>query len=317
MLFRSHSITSPMTAGPSGSSWSSCRGTREVDDVMARIVAARPATLRAMSDWSEIGDRVFVKRYEFYDQNIGVVLGDEAALVIDTRLSHRQANETIADLRALTPLPVRVVVNTHGHSDHAFGNHRFRPATIWGHVGCVTMIESTGERQRAAAAAAMPDLAAELAEVVLDPPDRTFEETATVEIEPGGRSVELTYLGRGHTDNDIVVAVPDANVLFAGDLLEADATPFFGDSFPLDWPATVERLVELATGVVVPGHGTVGDRGFAVRQMTEFRAVAELARLVHRGVLGIDAAVLRTPYPADTALAPLTRALAQLRGEIG
>jgi hypothetical protein len=50
--------------------------------------------------------------------------------------------------------------------------------------------------------------------------------------------------------------------------------------------------------------------------MTEFRSVAELARLVHRGVIGIDAAVLRTPYPADTALEPLTRALAQLRGEL-
>ena len=268
--------------------------------------------------WLEIADRVFVKRYEFYDQNIGVILGDEAALVIDTRVSQRQAAETIADIREVTPRPVRVVVNTHGHSDHAFGNREFRPAEIWGHERCVRMIETTGDRQRAAVASAIPELAAELAEVVLDPPDRTFADTATVEVEPGGRSVELVYLGRGHTDNDIVVRLTDANVLFAGDLLEADATPFFGDGFPLDWPVTVERLVELATDdvVVVPGHGTIGDRGFAIRQMTEFREIAELARLVHRGVLGIDAAVLRTPYPADTALEPLTRALAQLRGEL-
>ena len=68
--------------------------------------------------------------------------------------------------------------------------------------------------------------------------------------------------------------------------------------------------------MVVPGHGTIGDRAFAVRQMTEFREVAELARLVDAGLLGIDAAVLRTPYTADTALEPLTRALAQLRGEL-
>ena len=283
------------------------------------MVGPRGTTLRVMSGasgWVEVGDRVFVRRYTFYDQNIGVILGDESALIVDTRLSHRQAEETIADLRTLTALPVRVVVNTHGHSDHAFGNHSFRPAEIWGHERCVTMIERTGDRQRAAVAAAIPDLAADLAEVVFDPPDRTFTEFATVEIDPGGRSVDLRYLGRGHTDNDIVVGVPDANVLFAGDLLENDATPFFGDGFPIDWPTTVERLVELATGVVVPGHGSIGDRGFAVRQMTEFRTVAELARLVNRGVIGIDAAVLRTPYPADTALEPLTRALAQLRGEL-
>jgi glyoxylase-like metal-dependent hydrolase (beta-lactamase superfamily II) len=269
-----------------------------------------------MSDWREVGDRVFVRHYTFYDQNIGVVLGDRGVLLIDTRVSHRQADEILADLRTLTFLPVSVVVNTHGHSDHCFGNRRFRPAPIWGHERCVTMIEETGDRQRSNLAGLVPDLADELAEVVLDPPDRTFTDAATLEIEPGGRAVELAYLGRGHTDNDIVVRVPDANVLFAGDLLENDATPYFGDGFPIDWPATAERLVELATGAVVPGHGSIGDRAFAVRQMTEFRAVAELATLVHDGRLGIDAAVLRTPYPADTAREPLERALAQLRGEL-
>ncbi|HKG18251.1 MAG TPA: MBL fold metallo-hydrolase, partial [Candidatus Limnocylindrales bacterium] len=138
----------------------------------------------------------------------------------------------------------------------------------------------------------------------------------TVEIDPGGRTVELRYLGRGHTDNDIVITVPGADVLFAGDLLENDATPYFGDAFPLDWPGTVERVVEFATGVVVPGHGTIGDRGFVVRQMTEFRSIAELARLVADGRLDIDGAVLRTPYRADEARQPLERALVQLAGEL-
>jgi len=269
-----------------------------------------------MSAWTEIGDRVFVRRYAFYDQNIGVVLGDDGVLVIDTRVSLRQAREILADLRALTPLPVAAVVNTHGHSDHAFGNAAFRPVPIWGHIRCATMVTETGDRQRAATAAAIPELADELAEVVLDPPDRTFETEATVAFDAGGRIVELRYLGRGHTDNDAVVIVPDARVLFAGDLLENDATPYFGDGFPIDWPATVERLVELVTDVVVPGHGTIGDRSFAVRQMTEFRTVAELATLVHHGTLDLDLAVLRTPYPADEAREPLTRALAQLRGEL-
>ena len=268
------------------------------------------------ADWVEVGDRVFVRRYAALDQNIGVVLGEEGALVVDTRATHQYANELLADLRRLTPLPARVVVNTHGHWDHCFGNARFRPAPIWGHVRCAEMMRLTGENQRARISEASAELAVGLAGVVIDPPDQTFEDTATVEIEPGGRSVDLRYLGRGHTDNDIVVLVPDADVLFAGDLLENNATPFFGDGYPLDWPATAEALVDLVTGAVVPGHGGVGDRAFAIRQMTEFRTVAELAKLVHRGVIGIDDAVLRTPYPADTALEPLTRALAQLRGEL-
>ena len=272
--------------------------------------------MSAMSKWREVGDRVFVRRYEFFDQNIGVVLGDEGMLVVDTRTSPTQADEVIEELRELTRRPTSVVVDTHGHSDHCFGNQRFRPAPIWGHDRCVAMLKTTGERQRAALIANIPDLAQELASLVIDPPDQTFGDRATVEIDPGGRSVELRFLGRGHTDNDIVVLVEDADVLFAGDLLENDATPFFDDGYPMDWPATVERVVALATGVVVPGHGSIGDHAFAVRQMTEFRTIAELAGLVYEGVLGLDDAVLRTPYPADAARAPLTRALSQLRGEL-
>jgi glyoxylase-like metal-dependent hydrolase (beta-lactamase superfamily II) len=270
-----------------------------------------------MSVWTEIGDRVFIRRYAFYDQNIGAILGDDGVLIVDTRISHRQADEILADLKSLTPLPVRAVVNTHGHNDHAFGNHRFRPAPIWGHAYCRRMIRDTGKAQIAKVSAAIPALAEELAEVVLDPPDRTFDSpSTTIDFDAGGRRIELRYLGRGHTDNDIVVLVPDADVLFAGDLVENGAPPFFGDGYPMEWPATVEGLVELVTGAAVPGHGDVGDRTFVVRSMVELRAIAELAALVHEGTIGIDDAVLRTAYPADTAREPLERALAQLRGEL-
>lgn len=280
------------------------------------IVGAPEGTLRPMTVWSEVGDRVFVRRYAFFDQNITAILGDDGVLIVDTRSTLAQADEILADLAALTPHPVRAVVNTHGHFDHAFGNTRFRPAPIWGHERAARMIVETGERQRATTAGNIPAIADDLAAVDLDPPDRTFATDAVVEFDAGGRLVELRYLGRGHTDNDIVVLIPDAGVLLAGDLLENDATPFFDDGYPIDWPVTAERLVELATGAVVPGHGSVGDRGFAVRQMTEFRVIAELAAMVHQGTIDLDTAVLRTPYPADAARQPLERALAQLGGEL-
>jgi glyoxylase-like metal-dependent hydrolase (beta-lactamase superfamily II) len=271
-----------------------------------------------MSPWTEVGDRVFIRRYAFYDQNIGAILGDDGALIVDTRVSHRQADEILADLKSLTPLPVRAVVNTHGHNDHAFGNHRFRPAPIWGHERCARMVAETGRAQLASVAQAIPAIADELAEVVLDPPDRTFgDEGASVEFDAGGRAVDLRYLGRGHTDNDVVVLVPDADVVFGGDLVENGSPPYFGDGYPMDWPATVERLVELVTGSLVPGHGDVGDRVFAVRSMVEIRTIAELASLVRDGTVGLEDAILRTAYPADAAREPLERALAQLRGELG
>ncbi len=212
----------------------------------------------AMTHWTEIGDRVFVRRYAFFDQNIGVVLGGDEALVIDTRSTHVQAREIIDDLRELTATPVTVVVDTHGHFDHAFGNHVFRPATIWGHDGCGPFIERTGE----AAGRGLPRRAGDRRR-----PGRGRHRPAGPDVlgdgVPGPRRapVELRHLGRGHTDHDIVIGVPDAAVLFAGDLLENGAVPWFGDGYPLDWPETALRVAELAVGVVVPGHGDHGDRG--------------------------------------------------------
>ena len=270
-----------------------------------------------MAELTEVGDRVFVRRYEFYDQNIGVVLGGDDVLLIDTRSTHVQAREIADDLRTLTSKPVTIVVDTHGHFDHAFGNHVFRPATIWGHVGCGPFLERTGDVRRARVAAEMPEIAGDLAKVIIDPPDRTFSETAYVDV--GERRVELRHLGRGHTDHDIVIGIPDAAVLFAGDLLENGAVPFYNDGFPLDWPETALRIADLPFGVVVPGHGDLGDRRFVEDQATAIAAIAELGRRVDAGALTLDEAVARTPFsafPRDDVRRPIERAVAQLRGEL-
>ena len=72
--------------------------------------------------------------------------------------------------------------------------------------------------------------------------------------------------------------MPDASVLFAGDLLENAPAPAFGDSFPISWPVTGIALLALVDGVIVPGHGDPFDRGFAERQVAELDLMAELAR---------------------------------------
>jgi glyoxylase-like metal-dependent hydrolase (beta-lactamase superfamily II) len=264
--------------------------------------------------WDELADGVLVRRYAIYDQSIGVVIGPEGVLVVDTRSSHRQADELRRDIAGLTRLPVAAVVDTHHHHDHAFGNHPFRPAPIWGHVRCARRLLETAERARADVATQFPDWAAELAEVVVDPPDRTFEEHAVIDVT--GRRVELRYLGRGHTDDDVVALVPDAGALFAGDLLENGAAPWFGDGYPLDWPETASRLLELVRGPVAPGHGDVADRAFVEDQLAGFVTVAELGRRVHRGEMGLADAVAAGPYGPVASREPIERAIAQLRGEL-
>ncbi len=267
--------------------------------------------------WAEIGDRVFVRRYAVFDQNIVVVLDRSEGLVVDTRSTSPHGREILSDLRELGSPRIAVVVNTHGHFDHAFGNVAFRPAVVWGHERCVPMLQGAwAARQREHGAELLPDVAADLASVELDPPTRVFTTAASVVV--GGREVLLDYLGRGHTDNDIVVRVPDADVLCAGDLLENGATPYFGDGYPLDWPATAFALAKLAgpATVVVPGHGDHARREFADSQAAGFRDLVALARLVHAGDVPLADAPALAPYPAADAMEPLRRALAQLRGEL-
>ncbi|MFP5342544.1 MAG: MBL fold metallo-hydrolase [Candidatus Limnocylindria bacterium] len=267
--------------------------------------------------WVELAEGVFVRRYAFYDQNIGLVLGDGEALVIDTRSTYGQAREIAGHVREVTASPVTVVVDTHGHFDHAFGNAVFRPATIWGHEGCVAFMERTGEARKPAIAADEPSLAGDLAEVVIDPPDRTFTERATVEV--GGRAVELRYLGRAHTDHDIVIGVPGTGVVFAGDIVEQGNVPFYGDGYPFDWPAAADALAALVRpddGVVVPGHGDHAGRAFADAQAASITRLAELARRVHAGDLSLDAALAAHPFPElppDDARGAFARALAAAR----
>ena len=270
------------------------------------------------SRWTEIGDRVFVRRYAFYDQNIGVVLGRDAALVIDTRTTYPQAREILDDLRELTSAPVEVVVDTHGHYDHAFGNAVFRPATIWGHVGCGPFMARTGDARRPELVAELPDLATELREVVVDPPDRTFEESAVVDV--GDRQVELRYLGRGHTDHDAIVLVPGTGVMFAGDLLEGGAVPSFGDSYPARLAG--HRRSPHAAGGADRGPGSWRPRRPALGRRTG-RCPARSSRIsggASRRVTSVSRRRSRRtrtrPFLPRIIRRPLRRAAAQARCEL-
>ena len=262
------------------------------------------------SPWREVGERVWVRRYEALDQTIGVIGGSAGLVVVDTRASHRLADELRTELKAL-PGSVVGVVNTHGHWDHVFGNARFLPGPIWGHARCATMILERGEEQRTRLIARSPAADAEaFREVELTPPTDLLEEEATLDL--GDRQVELRHLGRGHTDNDIVVTVPDASVLFAGDLLENAPAPGFGDSFPIAWVDTGRRLLERVEGPVVPGHGDPFDRSFVDRQVEELAALASLARELVGGAIGLDEAIRRSPFPAEPSGEAFNRARREL-----
>lgn len=280
----------------------------------------------APAPWREIAARVFVRRYAFLDQTIGAIVGDDAILLVDSRSTPAQARELLAEAHSLAAGRLSVV-NTHWHWDHTFGNATVRPAPIWGHVRAAERLREDGGAARHDSAAAHPELAAELAAVEIDPPDRTFDRRAILDL--GGRRVELHHLGRGHTDGDIVVVVPDAGVVFAGDLVEQGAPPWFGDGYPLDWPATLAAVLDLLGGALVPGHGEVVDGVWGAGQLAEITLVAERARRgwpdlraanydpagpVPRGLAEDVARLLG--WPSKPVAEALGRAFLQLAGRI-
>ncbi|WP_369252365.1 MBL fold metallo-hydrolase [Geodermatophilus amargosae] len=227
----------------------------------------------------EVADGVFVRRHGSLDLNCGLVVGDGACLVVDTRSHLGEAADLIAAVRRVTPHPW-TVVDTHAHHDHCFGNAAFRPATVWGSRGCAADLLATGEAQRAARVAELlADGDAEGAEQVrrapLDPPDALVDDVAVLDV--GGVEVVLRFLGRGHTGHDLVVEVEDG-IVFAGDLVEEGAPPAFEDAFPAEWPATLGRLHAMARGPVVPGHGAVVDAAFVGAQREELLAVLTALR---------------------------------------
>jgi glyoxylase-like metal-dependent hydrolase (beta-lactamase superfamily II) len=272
-----------------------------------------------MSGWHEVGDQVYVRRHLSLDLNCGLIVGDGACLVVDTRSHDGEARDLMAAIRHLTPHPW-TVVDTHAHFDHAFGNASFRPTTIWGHRQCAARLRARGraDRDRVVAEAredpGWEEFADAVAAVQISPPDAVLDDTVTLDI--GGRTAVLAHHGRGHTDGDVVVAVPAAGVLFAGDLVEEGAPPAFNDAYPLDWPATLDGVLDTVTGPVVPGHGAVVDAAFVRAQRDEIAAIGNLARAVAAAGRPLDDAVGDAPFPPDVARTALERALRQLEGAL-
>ena len=218
--------------------------------------------------------------------NAGIIVNDNDVMVVDTHISPAAAWALREELKTITPKPIRYVVNTHFHVDHAHGNQIYGPEVeVIGHEfarerllagdsmrgGAYDALIATlpnqiaGLKTKAGAAtgAAREKLDAQLAvaeqslaaanAVKPTPPSVTLSQSMT--LFRGGREIRLMFLGRGHTGGDVVVFLPRERVAFTGDLQLAN-TSYMGDSYPAEWADTLERLKALEFDTMVPGHGT-------------------------------------------------------------
>ncbi|MEH0936688.1 MBL fold metallo-hydrolase [Micromonospora psammae] len=268
----------------------------------------------------EVADRVHVLREPLLEVNVTLVVGDGEALLVDSLSTAGQAAELAAAARAVTPYPW-TVVNTHHHFDHCFGNAALAadpPRPVYAHELAAAALRERPDRLRREAYEELrderPALAAEVAETVLLAPTHTVHTETVLEI--GGRRVELRHPGRGHTDGDLVVRVPDADVLVAGDLVEQSGPPAFEDSYPLQWPEAVAELLRLTTPatVVVPGHGDPVDAAFVRTQHAQLVELAWLIRAAHTASAPPERVAADAPFGARPALTAARRGYAELDG---
>jgi glyoxylase-like metal-dependent hydrolase (beta-lactamase superfamily II) len=272
-----------------------------------------------MSEFVEVGRDVYALRYPVLDVNVTLVVGDGEALLVDTLSTAAQAEELAAAARKVTPHPW-TIVNTHHHFDHCFGNATVADADrpIWAHEEAADLLRDQADRLQRRwyeeFLAIDPELAEGLARAQVLVPSRTVHTESTVEI--GGRPVVLRHLGRGHTGGDLVVHVPDADVLVAGDLVEESGPPMFGDAYPLEWPETLAALLRiiLPTTVVVPGHGALVDRDFVARQHAELAHLAWLIRDGDADEAPAEAVAAGAPFGPLVALTAVRRGYAELAG---
>ncbi len=256
--------------------------------------------------------------------NIGLVVGRDGCLVVDTGSSPEQGAAVRAAVAGLTDRPIRAVVVTHAHHDHLFGLAGLQgpdgaDPIGYGHESLATAPDDEAVR------AAARGLGVDPAELVA--PSRPISVAAAVDL--GGIRCEAAYLGRGHTGGDLVVAVipqvaanraPRTAVVFAGDLVETAGPPWLGaDAAALEWPATLDGLIGLLDErtVVVPGHGEPVGRDAVLAQRSELAAVAgELDNLARAGVTPDQAAERGSwPYPYEHVEAAVAPTLAELRAQ--
>jgi glyoxylase-like metal-dependent hydrolase (beta-lactamase superfamily II) len=253
-------------------------------------------------DFTEVADRVWVARYEWADANVTAIGSDRGLVVVDTHGSTAAGRTVVDDLRRLGAGSVHAVVNTHWHWDHSFGNAAFReqdPAVpIHAHEDAARMLAEQGEQMKRRFAESDDPHGPEVEETELVLPDDLFSSARSLDL--GDRLVELVFPGRGHTDGDLVVVVPDAGVVLGGDLVEESAKPWIGlDSFPLEWHGSLDVVLSLVApqARVIPGHGVPVERAFVETQRDELAAIAETVRRLAGDGVPLEEAVSQGEWP--------------------
>ena len=189
------------------------------------------------------------------DPNTGIIIGDDAVMVIDTQATPVMAQDVIRRIREVTDKPIKYVLLSHYHAVRVLGASAYGAEHIIASEDTRDLIVERGQFDKDSEIGRFPRLFQNVESVPdgLTWPTITFNQKMTLWL--GKLEVQILQLGRGHTKGDTVAWLPQEKILFSGDLVEFDATPYAGDAYFKDWPQTLDNIAALKPEKLVPGRG--------------------------------------------------------------
>ena len=230
-----------------------CQFNRFAKITMSKSFASQSDTNEKTASFAEIGRDVWAFTAEG-DPNSGVIVGDDSVMVIDAQATPRLAQKVIDEIREITDKPISHLVLTHYHAVRALGASAYAAGQIIMSERARSMVAERGQEDWDSEFERFPRLFRGHESIPgLTWPTTTFNKRMSVYL--GKRRVDLMVLGRAHTAGDIVVYVPDANCMLAGDIVEYKSACYCGDAHFHDWPRTLESIARLRLQALVPGRG--------------------------------------------------------------
>ncbi|NUB44883.1 MBL fold metallo-hydrolase [Fertoebacter nigrum] len=220
---------------------------------MAKAFASQGDLTEKKTTFIEVGPGIYAFTAEG-DPNSGVIIGDETVMVVEAQATPRLAQKVIDCIRSVTDKPISHVVLTHYHAVRVLGASAFGALQVIMSEKARSMVAERGQEDWDSEFGRFPRLFQGHESIPgLTWPTTTFNDRMSVYL--GKRRIDIMQLGRAHTAGDAVVHVPDANVMFTGDIVEYHSACYCGDGHFHDWPATLKRIRAFDLDAIAPGRG--------------------------------------------------------------
>ncbi|MBT8454757.1 MAG: MBL fold metallo-hydrolase [Alphaproteobacteria bacterium] len=220
---------------------------------MAKAFASQGDLADKETSFTEIGPGLYAFTAEG-DPNSGVIIGDDSVMVIEAQATPRLARKVIDCIRGVTDKPITHLALTHYHAVRVLGASAFGAPQVLMSEPARAMVVERGQEDWDSEFARFPRLFQGHEEIPgLTWPTTTFKGRMSVYL--GQRRVDLMQLGRAHTAGDMVIYVPDANVMFTGDIVEYHSACYCGDGHFHDWPGTLDAIRRWNVDAIAPGRG--------------------------------------------------------------